>query len=181
MPARLPLLVLAVALAGCGGKPTAPPLVNEAVYQNDAAGVRFLAPDGWQMSSRAELPPVLPKPIVLVAYLNTQGDRVAEFELVVADLPPEADAGKFLNEYRIGADKWLVAGPPAAVEVNGAAAQRYTLLRTKKKSKDEYQREVTVFRRGGRVYCFAVTFWTDDPAHRDAARASVASVTWTGG
>ena len=68
-----------------------------------------------------------------------------------------------------------------SVDVNGTAAERYTLLRTKKKAKEDYVREVTVFRRGGRVYCFAVTFGADDPTHRDAARASVASVTWTGG
>lgn len=178
MPRRPAALLLVALSAGCADRPSAPPLVNEAVYQNAAAGVRFLAPDGWQMLTRAELPPgPLAKPVVLVSYMEPRGEKPGELELVAADLPEGDDLGAFLAGYRIGGEKW--AAPPAAepVSVGGADGTRYTFTRGKKK--DEYRREVTAVRRGGRVLFFAVTYAASDPAHRDQARKSVESVTWT--
>ena len=56
-PARAGLaLVLAVAAAGCSDRPRAPRLSNDPVYQNDAIGLRFLAPEGWTIVSRAAAP-----------------------------------------------------------------------------------------------------------------------------
>ncbi|MBX9627109.1 MAG: hypothetical protein K2X82_25125 [Gemmataceae bacterium] len=178
MPRLPPALLLT--LAGCADRPSAPPLVAEAVYRNPAAGVRFLAPDGWEMVGRADLPPgPLPHPVVLVTYIEATGDRPGEFELVAADLPEDADLGAFLAGYRIGGQKWDDNPAAEPVAVNGAPATRYTFTRGKKKG--EFKREVTAFRRGGRVYFFAITYGATDPAHRDQARKSVESVTWADG
>lgn len=175
-----PAALFLVALAGCADPPSAPPLAGGAVYQSSAAGVRFLAPDGWQMVSRAE-PPAgpLPGPVVLVSYLDPSGDQPGEFELVAADLPDGADLSAFLAGYRIGGEKWEPRGVAEPAAVGGTAGSRYSFARGKKKS--EYRREVTAVRRGGRVLFFVVTFGASDPAHRDQARKSVESATWTDG
>src|SRR5688572_22928786 len=59
--------VSAVALLalGCSSdRPKAPPLTNEAVYQNDKIGLRFLTPEGWKVTARTDLPPgQLPRPV----------------------------------------------------------------------------------------------------------------------
>jgi hypothetical protein len=100
-PAMVPLVLLG--FIGCAERPKAPPLVNDTVYQNDKIGLRFLAPEGWSIASRADLPATLPKPIILVAYHTSKGDLSAELEVLAADLPEGSDYGEFLIEHRIGA------------------------------------------------------------------------------
>jgi hypothetical protein len=174
---RCGLLVL-LACPGCSHRPAAPPLTAEAVYQNDEIGLRFLAPPGWPMRSRAVLPPgALPRPIVLVSYQRADGEQAAEFGLVAADAAPETGLEQFLAEHRVGSERWAVQSPAQAVTVNGAAATRVVL--THSQGKDETRREVTAFRRGGRLYLFLVTFAASDPASRDAVRTSIDSITWT--
>src|SRR3954468_18379676 len=95
-------LALVPFAAGCPERPKAPPLTNEPVYTNEKIGLRFLAPDGWSVASRATLPPgPLPKPIVLVAYIQNTGQQPAEFELMAADVAEGADLGAYLAEHRI--------------------------------------------------------------------------------
>jgi hypothetical protein len=170
------LLALLLLVAGCAERPKAPPLVNDTVYHNDKIGLRFLAPEGWSMSSRADLPPgTLPKPIILVGYHSKKGDT-AQLELMAADLPADSDLGKFLVENRIGSAVWTLQ-PPEKLTINGVEATRHVLTRTA--SRGEVRREATAFRRGERVYFFIVTFAANDPAARDAARQCVQSANWT--
>lgn len=177
-PGRGFVLALALAAGGCADRPKAPPLVNEAVYQNDKAGVRFLAPEGWSITSRSDVPAGrLEKPVALVSYVQNEGQKPGEFELMAADLPEDADLGEFLAEHRIGPQKWVMKPPPTAVTVGGASATQFVL--TRKLGKLEYRREATAVRRGGRVYFFVITFLTADAEHRDQARKSVESVAWT--
>lgn len=180
MSARLKfvLYVLVVALAaGCSKRPKAPPLVNDTIFQNDKIGLRFLAPDGWSIASRADLPAELPKPIVLIAYQLNKGESSSELEVLAADVPDGTDLGAFLVENRIGAAAWTLASAQEPVSINGADATRFLL--TRKTGKSEIHREVTAFRRGGRIYFFIITFATSDSASRDAARQSVQSATWS--
>jgi hypothetical protein len=152
-------------------------LANEPLYQNDKIGLRFLAPEGWSLSSRAELPSgALPKPIVLVAYQLTRGDNPAELEVLAADLAERSDLGPFLIEHRIGAAKWTLKPPAEEVTIHGAAGTRLVLIR--KSAKGETRREVTAFQRGGRTFFFLITYSANDSAARDAARQSVESVSW---
>jgi hypothetical protein len=174
-----PLALLLVLLAGgCSDRPRALPLSYEAVYQNDKIGLRFLAPEGWTITMRTELPSgPLPKPIVLVGYVQSKGDKPAEFQLLAADLPEDKDLGVFLTEFRIGADKWVVHQTGQPVTVNGTAGTRYMM--TRGTGKNEFRREATAFRRGGRVYFFIITFGVADPDRRDQARKSVESAVWS--
>ena len=160
-------------------------LANDTVYQNDKIGLRFLAPDQWSVSSRAELPPgALPKPVILVAYQSGKGDSTSELEVLVADLAADADLGRFLADHRIGAAGWTIKSAAETVTINGAEATRLFQTRVDKgskgsKGKGEIRREATAFRRGGRVYFFIITFVAGDGLARDAARQSVQSVTWS--
>src|SRR5580700_9168564 len=97
------LLASFAALGGCTERPKAPPLVNEAVYQYESTGLRFLTPEGWSITSRAIRPPgPLTKPMLLVAYHEKQGEHPAALELLAADLPEDADLEKYLLENRLG-------------------------------------------------------------------------------
>jgi hypothetical protein len=169
-------LVAALA-AGCSERPTAPALTNEAVYQNDKIGLRFLAPEGWTITARTDLPSSLPRPVTVVAYAVTHDRKTAELEVTAADLPEGSDLGAFLAGYQVGAQKWTPKKGPDDVTVNGAAGKRF--LMSAGKGKDETLRETTAFRRGGRVYFFLVSFPASDPDRRDQARKSIDSVTFT--
>src|SRR5262249_53294286 len=142
---------------GRPGGPKAPPLGDEPVYQNGKIGLRFLAPQGWPVTSRSEIPPgPLTRTIVLVNYAQGGGTKPAEFDLIAADVPEGDDLTRFMAEYRIGSERWVARGGEAPVTVNGATATRFAMARGA--GKDEYRREVTAFRRGPRVYFFVVTF-----------------------
>lgn len=170
-------VALALLAAGCSERPKAPPLTAETVFQNEDIGLRFLTPAGWLIQSRATLPPgALAKPVVLVAYQGN-GEKPADFKLLAIDLPGDADLGQFIADYRVGPEKWTKPAPPETVTVNGVQASRYLLTRTQ--GKDEHRREVTVFRRGERVYVFLVSFAASDAGSRDAVRTAIASVAWT--
>jgi hypothetical protein len=176
-------LALALAAGGCRERPKAPPLVNEAVYQNDKIGLRFLPPDRWSVTSRADLPAgALSKPVILVAYQVGKGESSAELEVMAADVPEGTDLGQFLVAERIGAAAWALKPQVERVTVNGSEATRHVLTRKAAKgeaSKGEVVREATAFRRGGRVYFFVTTFAATDASNRDAARQCVQSVTWS--
>jgi hypothetical protein len=179
MSRRTPAIValLLAGACGCADRPKAPPLVNDTVYQNDRIGLRFLAPDGWSLVTRAEPPSSpLPKPVILVAYQLVKGGSFSELQVLAADLADDADYGNFLIEHRIGAAGWTIKSPTETVSINGVEAIRVTLTRQEKRA--EMHREATAFRRGGRVYFFIVTFAAGDSAARDAARQSVLSVNW---
>jgi len=176
--AVLTLPLAALMAAACSQRPQAPPLTAEAVFQNDDIGLRFLTPDGWPMQSRAMLPAaLLSKPIVVVAFQKGAGEKPAEFKLLAADVSPQTDLDRFLSEYQVGTEQWIPVPPTQMVTINGAEATRH--LQRRMQGKEELRREVTAFRRGGRVYFFLVVFAASDGASRDAVRSAVASVTWT--
>jgi len=170
--------LIGAAAFGCSQRPQAPPLTNDAVYQNDKAGLRFLAPAGWSIASRTDLPRgELTRPILLVAYFQTAGEKPAEFDLFAMDLAESTDLGQYLAEHRVGPEKWKVKPQPAEVQVGGAAATRYSM--TAGSGKDELHREATAIRRGGRVFFFIVTFSPRDDDHRDQIRRVIDSAAWT--
>jgi len=177
-PARFIAGLLLFTATGCAERPKAPPLVNETSYQNDKIGLRFLAPEGWSLSSRADLPETpLPRPVILVAYHLSKGGYLSELEVMAADLPEGTDPANVLVEHRIGPVPWVLKPPAETVTINGAEATRHVL--TRQVGKGEVRREATVFRRGSRVYFFIITFATGDAPSRDAAHDAVKTVTWT--
>jgi predicted Zn-dependent protease len=164
-------------LTACSDRPEAPPLNDETVFHSDAVGLRFLAPAGWSIASRAVLPSgALPRPIMLVVYQSIGGDKPAALEVMVVDVPADIDLGRFLAEHPLGNESWKPLPPEPPILVNGVSAPRLSLVRMQ--GKEELHREVTAFRRGDRVYFFLATFAASDAASRDTARTAVASVTW---
>src|SRR2546421_3005126 len=119
MPCRRPALLMLLVAAGCSDRPKAPPLTNDAVYQHEKIGLRFLTPEGWLVSSRAEPPPgPLTRPVVLAAYQNPRGERPAEMQVLAADLAADADLAAFVTDTRVSPDKWTPKPPPTTVTVN---------------------------------------------------------------
>lgn len=171
-PALLLLLV-----AACTDRPKAPPLTDEAVFRDDATGLRFLAPAGWAMEARANVPAGrLPKVIVVVSYRRPTGARPATFEVLAADVPADADQERFLAEHGTGNERWAPRSPARPVQINAADAAQFVQARMQ--GKEEVRREATAFRRGDRVYFFVLTYSAAEPEVRDAVRSTVESITW---
>ena len=169
--------VLAAAAAGCADRPRAPALTDDAVYADGRAGLRFVVPEGWVMGMRTVPPPgPLDKPVQLVRYQSPNPAKAADLELLAVDLPAGDDVGKYLAEHLAGGRKWA-AGPVQPLTVNGAAATRYEYTAA---GSHPMRREVTAFRRGGRVYLFTTTFGAGDTDVRDQSRRAVESVVWAG-
>lgn len=177
-PVRNPLVgLLALALVGCGDRPRAPVVSREAVFSDDAIGLRFATPDGWMAVSRATLPPgPLAKPVIVASYMLPRGDRPTELELVAADPVAEGDLERFLTDTPIGPDRWRAKDKPTPAAVNGVSAERLTLARVAREG--EVLREVTAFRRPTRTYLFVITYLGTDRDARDAAHKCVESAEW---
>ena len=166
--------VLALAALGCETRPRAPALTTEAVYENDAAGVRFVVPEGWVTSGKTALPPgTFDRPIRLVGYAATVGH--AGLDLYAIDLPAGQELPAYLDQHAIGADKWVAKGPGKSETINGVTATRYTHTSAKK---GDRIRELTAFARGSRTYVFVLVYSTTDSSARDAGRRAVESTTW---
>jgi hypothetical protein len=170
------VLPLAALAAGCTTRPSAPALTNEAVFEDDRAGLRFVVPDGWLMTMRGVAPPGrLNKPAQLVRFQPPVADRAADLELIAVDLPAAQDITKYLSDQQPGVDKWTAAGPPKPVSAGGSEGTRYEYASA---TKAGIRREVSAFRRGDRVYLFLTTFGTNDTASRDQARLAVETTVW---
>jgi hypothetical protein len=170
------LLIVAV-LLGCQPKPKAPALIDEPVFQSDE-GFRFLVPEGWLMSARANVPSgPLEKERLLVQYRRTGGDNLATLEVSVMDLPEDTDMVKYLSAPSFSAHQWKQTGKAESMEAGGAQGTRFRFRAPIKGG--ELAKEVTVFRRGGRVYFFTVLFSPKDAPAAEQVRRSLGSLVWS--
>jgi hypothetical protein len=180
--ARLCLAALLAAglspAGGCRPKPRAPALLDEPVYQNAREGFRFLVPEGWIIAARADVPPgPAETERMLVQYQHSAGEKPATFEVSLADLPEGTDLASHLAGPSFGAEHWDLSGPPEKVEVDGVAGTRYGF--TARADRKALAREVTAFRRGGRVYFFTALASRDDTGAREQVRRAVGRIIWT--
>jgi hypothetical protein len=165
-------------LNGCRGRPVAPVLRNDPVYQNDREGFRFLVPEGWKQYAKADLPSgKVEREHLLVQYRHLLPGKVGgEFEVSLADLPATTDLSAYLVDPSYGGRNWKQNGPVEKLEVNGVAAQRFVFAG--RVDRDQMTKEVVVFRRGERTYFFTGLYATADKQARGQVRAAVESTKW---
>jgi hypothetical protein len=172
-------LILVASLSGCRQRPRAPLLQDDPVYHNATEHVRFLAPEGWTQHARSEFPPgPIPEEHLLVDYLHWTGDMPAILELSVVDLPESTDLLTYLTTKRaksFGAQQWQVVSSGEQVEAGGASGQRFVMESNEHAARTK---EVTVFRRGRRVFFFIGVFLTGDMTARDQIRRAIKSIVW---
>jgi hypothetical protein len=170
---RYPLLA-AVLLAGCSSGPRAPALIDSAVYEDDREGFRFLVPEGWKISGRAELPPApVPKLRMLVNYHRPAGTGPsATMEVSAGDLPPSTDWAEKFGKPSYGVRSWTKTGAIEHVSTQGADGERWQF------QSEGSAKEVTVFRRKDRVYLFTLVYSAKDPTARDQYRRAIGSLIW---
>src|SRR5262245_25690219 len=168
------LLLCSLLLAGCSGRPSAPALRDEPVYENAQEGFRFLAPEKWTQIVRASLPSgKLDRERLLVSYRRTDAGRPAQLEVSRADLDESASFAEHLAGPAFGSARWKPKGSPEALTVGGARGVRHVFAEPS--GKDERVREVVAFRRGGRCYFFSGVYLAADTKARDEIRRSVNS------
>jgi hypothetical protein len=171
------MVVGTVLAAGCARKPRAPALLNEPVYQNSWEGFRFLIPEGWTESARSDsAPPRTEKEWLVVRYELLTAEKPATLEVTLADVPETADLSAFLSGPSHGHSSWHPTGPAEELQINVEPAVR--LVFTSQARGEGMIREVTSFRRGGRVYCFTGMYPSGDTKARDEIRRAVGSVLW---
>jgi hypothetical protein len=171
------LLAAALLGWGCELKPKAPALLDEPVYQSEE-GFRFLVPEGWIMSARANLPsgPVK-KERLLVQYRRAGGDKPATLEVSRMDLPEDTDLATYLSGPSFSARHWQPCAAAEKVEVGGVSGRRFRF--TARVNKAEMAKEVTAFRRDGRVYFFTVLFSPKDASAPEQVRRAIGRLVWT--
>ncbi len=171
--ALLPL----VALAGCGSRPSAPPLEQGSVYRNSREGFRFLAPEGWQQVARGEVPPgKVEGERMLVEYRCLTCAARAALLVTVADVPAKTPLGAYVTKHNFTGEAWRSAGPTEDFTINGVPAVRLTY--TMGGGKDQTVREIVAFRKGERVYFFKGIYGRSDTKSRKDIRAAVDSIVW---
>ena len=165
-------------LCGCQPRPKAPALLDEPVYQNDREGFRFLVPDGWIMAAREETPPGrVDKERLLVQYRRSSAEREAILEVSLVDLPESTDLAVYLCGPSFSASRWKPSGPTQSLEINRAAGTRWRF--TARVHGSELVKEVTAFRREGRVYFFTVLFAPTDTTAPEQVRRAIGRIVWT--
>lgn len=177
---RFPLGIftaLALLIGGCSSKPKAPALLDGPVYQNKQEGFRFLVPEGWNMTAKAEIPPGrVEKERLLVQYRRPTEQSSAILEISRADLPESIDWAAYLSEPSFSVTKWKTTQPAESVQAGGAEGRRFYLISDEKRP--QWAKEVTVFRRGERVYFFTVLFAPKDGASAEQVRRAVGRIVW---
>jgi prepilin-type processing-associated H-X9-DG protein len=163
--------------AGCSRTPSAPALRDDPVYHSANEGFRFLVPEGWVQRANAELPPGrLEKERLLVKYIYLSPDSRAQLQTSVADLPKATDLVAQAAAPSFAVSNWSLVGQPEPVETEGRSGTRYVF--TGRMGKEDMTKEVTVFRRGERVYFFTGLFASGDSKARGQVQRAIATVIW---
>jgi hypothetical protein len=171
------LLLLAAALAGCEGRPSAPPLQEGRVYRNDREGFRFFAPEGWPQRARGEAPRgKLDSERLLTEYKCMTCARPATLVVSVAEIPAGTSLSDYVTRTTLKGEKWQLRGAAEHFKINEEPAVR--IVYTQRVGKDEMVREVVAFRRGARVYLFKGFYADSDAKSRKEIRGAVDSVVW---
>ncbi|HTU88491.1 MAG TPA: hypothetical protein VMF69_00190 [Gemmataceae bacterium] len=175
---RCGLVTVAVLLGGgCQPKPKAPALIDEPIYQSDE-GFRFLVPDGWIMAARANVPPgPVNKERRLVQYRRSSGDFNAILEVSLMDLPEDTDLTAYLSRPSFSARHWEPSGQAESMEAGGVHGTRFRFSASIEGRK--LAKEVTAFRRGGRVYFFTLLCPPKDAAAQEQSRRLIGGLVWT--
>jgi hypothetical protein len=168
--------LLLAAAAACDSRPRAPALVDNAVYQNEREGLRFLVPDGWLQQGRSELPAgPIDRERMLVLYRQPDAGPPSSLGLTVVDIGAGADLGKHVVEASGTAPPWKLIDKQEA-RVGSRPAERYRL--SARAPEGELRREVVAVRKGGRVYFFTGTWGANDTASPEQVRRTLDAVLW---
>jgi predicted Zn-dependent protease len=161
--------------SGCDSRPRAPALRDSAVYQNRSAGLRFLVPQGWTQVASSVLPSgELTSEFMLVKYQMRTTAQGATLELLCFDDSASSDLVAYHAQASHGIAEWKRVGEPVEVTQTGVAGQRAEYHGNVAKSM--MHKDVTVFRRGRRVFSFVGLYWQDDQAAREEIRRAVDSL-----
>jgi hypothetical protein len=175
--AGMMLLVVVLLGWGCQPKPKAPALIDDPVFQTNE-GFRFLVPEGWIMAARGNVPPgPIEKERLLVQYHRVQGDSQATLEVSLMDLPEDTDLTAYLSGPSYSVSRWELKGKPESIEGGGRTGTRFRVSGSTKST--EMAKEVTVFRRGGRVYFFTLLYAPKDPTAPEQVRRAIGRLEWT--
>jgi hypothetical protein len=157
--------------------PRAPSLSDDPVFQSKSEGFRFVAPPGWSMRSRAEVPPgTSQQERLLVEYKRLTGDKPASLEVSLIDRPEGAPLTAALKTRQPPDGELVRQTPLEEFTVEGVPAVRIALQ--VRVDKEKMVSEVVAVRRGERVYFFTGFYPADDNRAKEQVRGVVDSIVW---
>lgn len=162
---------------GCDSRPKAPALRDSSVYQNRAAQLRFLVPQGWTQVASSDLPPgPLATEVMVAKYQMKTSARGAMLELLCMDSSDSLNVGQYHAQPSHGISGWKDEADATELTISGSNGQRFFLHGVA--GKNTMHKEVSAFRRGTHVISFVGLYWDDDHEAREEIRRAVASVVW---
>lgn len=171
-------LGLALAFVGCSQeKPQAPVLRDGPVYQNDAAGMRFLVPERWHQTANSTLPDEpIEKEMLLTRYRIPTSAQGATLEILCMESSVNGDPLEYHRRPSYSIEQWEVVESPQSLELSGVKGVRFALRGEFKEMK--LGKEVYVFERGNRQFHFVGLYSPADPNARQQIRRAVESLAW---
>lgn len=182
-PVRAVVVALFGVLAGCGGRPHPPVLIQgESVYRDPVEGFQFRPPPCWTQNARGESPTgPADRECLLVKYKRPVHLKPAFLFVSREDLPATQSLTEHLKK-RLGrggtlVKDWRVLSSCETLMVQDLPAVRVRLAGVRNGA--ESLKEVVSIHRGNRVYYFAGVFPKSEARVVQAEiRAAVASVSW---
>ena len=157
--------------------PRAPLLRDDPVFESKNEGMRFVAPEGWSMRARAELPPgTTAQERLLVEYKRLTSDKPASLEVSRIDLPESKSLNEAMKTRQPSDGELVRKSPPEELTLDQVPALRVTF--TERVDKQQMISEVVAVRRGERVYFFSGFFPAEDARAREQVRGMIGSIVW---
>ena len=158
-------------------RPRAPSLSDDPVFQSKSEGFRFVAPPGWSMRSRAEVPPgTSQQERLLVEYKRLTADKPASLEVSLIDLPEGTSLASALKTRQPPDGELVRQTPVEEFTVDGVPAVRIAFQ--VRVDKEKMVSEVVAVRRGERVYFFTGFYPADDNRAKEQVRGGIDSIVW---
>lgn len=152
-------------------------MLRDAPVYSSSEGFRFLVPSGWTQSASAVLPPgKLDGENFLVRYQMLTLQQGATLQILCMADSPSLDLQKHHAGPSFRVEHWDVSKPAETIDINGVEATHMQFAGTMDKAK--MTKDVTCFRRNGRVYSFAGVYLATDQNASEQIRRAVSSVIW---
>jgi hypothetical protein len=165
-------------VVGCDDTPKAPAIVDSPVFHDEREGFRFLVPEDWKLSSRAELPSgrKFDREHLFAQYQRQPPKRPVTLEVIRFDNWDSSTLRDRLPKSSHGCSNWTEVGKQETKDLQGTPAHRFVFQGSLNKLK--MTKEIVACKRGDRGYWFVAIYELGDLSARDQYLRILDSVIW---
>jgi hypothetical protein len=171
------LLPMLCCVIGCNSGLVAPKLSDDPVFESKNDALRFVAPAGWSMRARAEIPPGgATQERLLVEYKRLSSEKPASLEVTLVDLPQTTTLAAAIKTRQHAQGEVIRQTTFEEAKVDGVPGGRVTT--TERIDKELMTSEVLAVRRGPRVYFFTGFYPANDSRAKEQVHGVIDSIVW---